>query len=254
MELLYAYTYFIVYAFLGWVCEDIYCGIGKRKFINRGFLYGPYCPIYGFGALLVIYPLLMVSKHPIVVFIFGMVLTSILEYITSFVMEKLFATRWWDYSTYPFNINGRICLQNSLLFGLMALVVVYGLHPIVSRFVERIPLGFLVIFLIMFTILFVIDIVNTVIVLLRRKKVFLKLKEDIDELRAQFESDRDILNEEFERWINDHKELDVVRKRIQKRVEMIDELRKKHIVRAFPDLKLSDQLNQLQDIVKKLTK
>lgn len=254
MELLYAYTYFIVYAFLGWVCEDIYCGIGKRKFINRGFLYGPYCPIYGFGALLVIYPLLMVSKHPIVVFIFGMVLTSILEYITSFVMEKLFATRWWDYSTYPFNINGRICLQNSLLFGLMALVVVYGLHPIVSRFVERIPLSFLVIFLIMFTIFFVIDIVNTVIVLLRRKKVFLKLKEDIDELRAQFESDRDILNEEFERWINDHKELDVVRKRIQKRVEMIDELRKKHIVRAFPDLKLSDQLNQLQDIVKKLTK
>ena len=254
MELLYAYTYFIVYAFLGWVCEDIYCGIGKRKFINRGFLYGPYCPIYGFGALLVIYPLLMVSKHPIVVFIFGMVLTSILEYITSFVMEKLFATRWWDYSTYPFNINGRICLQNSLLFGLMALVVVYGLHPIVSRFVERIPLGFLVIFLIMFTIFFVIDIVNTVIVLLRRKKVFLKLNEDIDELRAQFESDRDILNEEFERWINDHKELDVVRKRIQKRVEMIDELRKKHIVRAFPDLKLSDQLNQLQDIVKKLTK
>lgn len=254
MELLYAYTYFIVYAFLGWVCEDIYCGIGKRKFINRGFLYGPYCPIYGFGALLVIYPLLMVSKHPIVVFIFGMVLTSILEYITSFVMEKLFATRWWDYSTYPFNINGRICLQNSLLFGLMALVVVYGLHPIVSRFVERIPLGFLVIFLIMFTIFFVIDIVNTVIVLLRRKKVFLKLKEDIDELRAQFESDRDILNEEFERWINDHKELDVVRNRIQKRVEMVDELRKKHIVRAFPDLKLSDQLNQLQDIVKKLTK
>ena len=227
MELLYAYTYFIVYAFLGWVCEDIYCGIGKRKFINRGFLYGPYCPIYGFGALLVIYPLLMVSKHPIVVFIFGMVLTSILEYITSFVMEKLFATRWWDYSTYPFNINGRICLQNSLLFGLMALV---------------------------FTIFFVIDIVNTVIVLLRRKKVFLKLKEDIDELRAQFESDRDILNEEFERWINDHKELDVVRKRIQKRVEMVDELRKKHIVRAFPDRKLSDQLNQLQDIVKKLTK
>ena len=254
MELLYAYTYFIVYAFLGWICEDIYCGVGKRKFINRGFLYGPYCPIYGFGALLVIYPLLMVSKHPIVVFIFGMVLTSILEYITSFVMEKLFATRWWDYSTYPFNINGRICLQNSLLFGLMALVVVYGLHPIVSRFVERIPLGFLVIFLIMFTIFFVIDIVNTVIVLLRRKKVFLKLKEDIDELRAQFESDRDILNEEFERWINDHKELDVVRKRIQKRVEMIDELRKKHIERAFPDRKLSDQLNQLQDIVKKLTK
>lgn len=67
----------------------------------------------------------------------------------------------------------------------------------------------------MFTIFFVIDIVNTVIVLLRRKKVFLKLKEDIDELRAQFESDRDLLNEEFERWINDHKELDVVRKRIQ---------------------------------------
>lgn len=253
MELLYAYTYFIIYAFLGWICEDIYCGIGKRKFINRGFLYGPYCPIYGFGALLVIYPLLMVSNHPIVVFIFGMILTSILEYITSFIMEKLFATRWWDYSTYPFNINGRVCLQNSLLFGLMSLVSVYGLHPIVSRFVEKIPLVFLAVFLMVFTIIFVIDIVNTVIVLLRRKKVFKKLKEDIDELREQFESDRDMLNEEFEKWIQEHKDLDAARKRIQKRTEMIDELRKKHIGRAFPDRKLSDQLNQLQSIVKKLT-
>lgn len=168
-------------------------------------------------------------------------------------MEKLFATRWWDYSTYPFNINGRVCLQNSLLFGLMSLVVVSGIHPIVSRFVEKIPLTFLVIFLIIFTIFFVIDIVNTVIVLLRRKKVFKKLKEDIDELRVQFEADRDILNEEFEKWLKDHKELDMVRKRIQKRGEIIDELRKKHIGRAFPDRKLSDQLNQLQEIVKKLT-
>ena len=253
MELLYAYTYFIIYAFLGWVCEDIYCGIGKRKFINRGFLYGPYCPIYGFGALIVIYPLLMVSKHPIIVFVFGMILTSVLEYITSFIMEKMFATRWWDYSTYPFNINGRVCLQNSLLFGLMSLIVVYGLHPIVSHFIKKISFNLLVIFLIVFTVFFVIDIVNTVIVLLRRKKVFKKLKEDIDELKVQFESDRDILNEEFEKWIKEHKELDAVKQRIQKRGEMIDELRKKHIGRAFPDRKLSKQLSQLQEIVKKLT-
>ena len=98
MEFVYAYAYFILYAFLGWVCEDLYCGIPTKKFINRGFFYGPYCPIYGVGALLVLYPLLFVKDYPILVFVLGVIITSALEYITSWVMEILFKTRWWDYS------------------------------------------------------------------------------------------------------------------------------------------------------------
>ena len=105
MEFVYAYAYFVLYAFLGWVCEDLYCGIPAKKFINRGFFYGPYCPIYGVGALLVLYPLLFVKDYPILVFVLGVIITSALEYITSWVMDILFKTRWWDYSERFMNIN-----------------------------------------------------------------------------------------------------------------------------------------------------
>ena len=89
MEFVYAYAYFVLYAFLGWVCEDLYCGIPAKKFINRGFFYGPYCPIYGVGALLVLYPLLFVKDYPILVFVLGVIITSALEYITSWAIDLL---------------------------------------------------------------------------------------------------------------------------------------------------------------------
>ena len=140
MEFVYAYAYFVLYAFLGWVCEDLYCGIPAKKFINRGFFYGPYCPIYGVGALLVLYPLLFVKDYPILVFVLGVIITSTLEYITSWVMEILFKTRWWDYSERFMNINGRVCLLNSTLFGIMSIVVVYIIHPVIQDIVLDIPL------------------------------------------------------------------------------------------------------------------
>ena len=157
MGFVYAYAYFILYAFLGWVCEDLYCGIPAKKFINRGFFYGPYCPIYGVGALLVLYPLLFVKDYPILVFILGVIITSTLEYITSWVMEILFKTRWWDYSERFMNINGRVCLLNSTLFGIMSIVVVYIIHPVIQDIVLDIPLTALMSFLSAFTIGFGID-------------------------------------------------------------------------------------------------
>lgn len=101
----YVFLYFIIYSILGWICEVIYCFVLDKKITNRGFLEGPYCPIYGTGGLIVVYFLLPVKNMPIAVFVLGMILASILEYITSFVMEKLFDTRWWDYSNNRFNIN-----------------------------------------------------------------------------------------------------------------------------------------------------
>ena len=163
MEFVYAYAYFVLYAFLGWVCEDLYCGIPAKKFINRGFFYGPYCPIYGVGALLVLYPLLFVKDYPILVFILGVIITSTLEYITSWVMEILFKTRWWDYSERFMNINGRVCLLNSTLFGIMSIVVVYIIHPVIQDIVMDIPFTALMSFLSAFTIGFGIDCVFTVL-------------------------------------------------------------------------------------------
>lgn len=120
---------FMIYAFLGWVMEVCCKFIQYNRFINRGFLIGPYCPIYGCGALLITLLLQKYSNDIVVLFILGMVICSILEYFTSYVMEKIFHARWWDYSTKKFNINGRICLDTMIPFGILGVLIVYFINP-----------------------------------------------------------------------------------------------------------------------------
>lgn len=120
---------FIIYSFLGWVLEVINSFIKEKKFINRGFLLGPLCPIYGFGTIAILVLLKDNADHPVSLFINAIFICSILEYFTSFFMEKLFNARWWDYSNRKFNINGRICLETMIPFGLAAAFVWYIVNP-----------------------------------------------------------------------------------------------------------------------------
>ena len=121
---------YIAYSTLGWCGEMLYCSIPKGHICEkRGFLNGFLCPIYGHGALLVLYLQHGGFQNPVLTFIFGAIVTSILEYFTSWIMEKLFHMRWWDYSHRRFNLGGRVCLLNSLLFGLACLVLRYVIHP-----------------------------------------------------------------------------------------------------------------------------
>ena len=121
---------FIAYSTLGWCGEMLYCSIPKGKLCEkRGFLNGFLCPIYGHGALLVLYGLRGGFQNPLLTFFFGALLTSALEYFTSWLMEKLFHMRWWDYSHYKFQINGRICLLNSTCFGLACVLLCHIVHP-----------------------------------------------------------------------------------------------------------------------------
>lgn len=133
------FLYFFIYAIIGYICEVMYCAILSGHLANRGFLHGPYLPIYGFGALLVVIPLMYFTTHPILVFFIAMVLTSTLEYLTSFLLEKIFKTKLWDYSKNFANIHGRVCLLNSTLFGIMGLAASYWLHPALVRGVSHIP-------------------------------------------------------------------------------------------------------------------
>lgn len=130
------FIYFFLYAIIGWMCEVVYCSIPEKKFINRGFLNGPYCPIYGVGALIIITFLMPYVSDPILVFFIGVILTSTLEYVTSWGMEKLFHAKWWDYSDHRFNINGRVCLLNSVLFGILCVILMYLVHPFVNNLVD----------------------------------------------------------------------------------------------------------------------
>ena len=115
------FFYFILYSIIGWGYETAMCSVRDRAFVTRGFLNGPYCPIYGVGAVLFL-SLLGNEKSSVLIFIFGAMIASAVEYLTSFAMEKAFGARWWDYSDYKFNLNGRVCLGAAAVFGAFAVV------------------------------------------------------------------------------------------------------------------------------------
>lgn len=148
---------FFTYAFLGWIMEVICKLIQTKKFINRGFLIGPYCPIYGWGAIIITILLDKYLSDPIVLFVMAIVICSIIEYATSYLMEKIYHARWWDYSTKKFNINGRICLETMIPFGILGLLIMYFANPFFISIYEKIPELVINIICIILLILFIID-------------------------------------------------------------------------------------------------
>ncbi len=129
--------FFFFYSIIGWIAEVIYCYIKDKKFTNRGFLFGPLCPIYGTGALSMLLTLSWCKDirignfliGPVLVFFIGVVVCDIVEYLTSYLMEKLFHARWWDYSKKKFNLHGRICLEHSTYWGIFSIALIYLVHP-----------------------------------------------------------------------------------------------------------------------------
>ena len=130
---------FFLYAFLGWCTEVSYAALRTGKFVNRGFLNGPVCPIYGCGVVVVLAGLEPLKGNFVLLFLGSVVLTSALEWATGFVLEKLFRQRWWDYSDKPFNLGGYICLEFSIMWGFACLFVVDILHPSIEFFIRLIP-------------------------------------------------------------------------------------------------------------------
>ncbi len=157
MEIYHYFMLFIIYSFLGWLMEVICSFVQYKKFINRGFCMGPYCPIYGYGCL---YMTLFLDKYLndiVVLFVMSVFMCSILEYFTSLFMEKVFHARWWDYSNKMFNINGRICLETMVPFGFLGCLVMYVINPILIGFIMKIPYTILVITSIILFFIFFID-------------------------------------------------------------------------------------------------
>lgn len=120
---------FLLYAFLGWCTEVAYAAVTTGTFVNRGMANGPVCPIYGFGVLLVLLLLQPLMAHPLLLFAGAVLITTALEFLCGWLLEKLFHDKWWDYSERPFNLKGYVCLKFSLLWGLACLLVVYVLQP-----------------------------------------------------------------------------------------------------------------------------
>ena len=184
--------------------EVIAVFISTRKLINRGFLLGPYCPIYGWCALIVILFLFTYDKDPLNLYISFVLYASILEYFTSYIMEKLFGFRWWDYSNEKFNLNGRISLFTSLLFGILCIVFVYFTGPILFRFLKHFSNQTLMMTALVIFIIFVTDNLITF-------KIVKKFKKNVNSIDKDITEDRN--------------------------KQIIKYLEHNHIVRAFPNVK-----------------
>ena len=159
---------FISYSFIGWLAEVTCVSFTQKRItINRGFLIGPICPIYGTAAIIMTLFLKKYLNDPVVLFAMATITCSIVEYMTSFFMEKFFHARWWDYGAEPFNLNGRICLINSLLFGVAGLILMYFINPYYNRLLTSIPTTAIYILSTLFIILLTIDCVLSIITIVK---------------------------------------------------------------------------------------
>ena len=182
MEELYLIVWiFFIYAFLGWCTEVSYAALVTGEFVNRGFLNGPVCPVYGFGVVIVLTCLTPLADSLPLLFLGSVALTSALEWLTGFVLEKLFHQRWWDYSDQPFNLSGYICLRFSVAWGFACMFVVKLLHPTVLLTVRLIPRTLGVMLLAALGGVMAVDLAATVATIVKLNRRL----EQIDELAAK---------------------------------------------------------------------
>lgn len=190
---------FFFYSFAGWCLESLYCSIGEKRFINRGFLTGPLCPIYGTASLVLIVLIYNPFKdNPLAVFTLGIILCDIVEYLTSYLMEKLFAARWWDYTYELLNIKGRICLKHSLYWGVISIIFVKVIHPSVENLYGKISGNYIYYILAAVLIIFVLDVIHAVIKASDIRKLHQKLNSLIEVLGSELTSFKDSVTEKYE--------------------------------------------------------
>ena len=190
---------FFIFSICGWIYESTFVYIRSHKPVNRGFLTGPVLPLYGTGATLVYIILRPVSHRPSLLFLCGMIVATVLEYITSYMMEKLFHTKWWDYTNEPYNINGRIALIPSLFWGFLSLLLFDTLEPLAIKFINLIPYKTGIVILCILISLFLADLVYTVITTINFRKqleIFYNLRKELEKQLEdkQFKSLHDIIS------------------------------------------------------------
>ena len=175
--------FFYIYCFIGWCIESTIVSVSQRKFVNRGFLRSPMLPIYGFGAIVILFVSLPVREQPIMVYICGMLGTTLLEYITGWLMDRLLKMKYWDYSQDRFSLNGYICLKSSLFWGVLSLLLTYILHKPIENTVLKMPQTVLIIIVAVISCIFVSDLIYAV----RTALDVNKLLEALSEIRLQLE-------------------------------------------------------------------
>lgn len=248
------YIYFLVYSFIGFLVETTYVFIIDKKLVKRGFLHGPIIPIYGFGALAIIVSLSSFKNNIPLLFTLSILLTSSLEYITSYAMERMFQMRWWDYSQRKFNLNGRICLRNSLMFGILSLVLIRWLHPVFVKSIAKINPQTLNFITFSILILASLDWGHSMIQVLNFKKYLIEIEELKNKLQKHLK-DQDILisfREFLEQREDFFENLNSPIKKLQKRFLLLNQRfinREGKLLKRFPHV-TSKRFSKIIDAIK----
>lgn len=253
---------FVIYAFLGWCTEVAYAALDTGKFVNRGFLNGPVCPVYGCGVLVVIVVLTPLKENFLILFAGSFLLTSIIEFITGFLLEKLFHNQWWDYSNEHFNICGYVCLKFSILWGIACTLIMDVIHPSIYKVIKIVPKLPGTIILVILCIAFAVDLIITVSTILKFNahlkmldELAVKLKVVSDEIGENIYEGVTTVIEKSEEWSEniEHARATHEEKRAERKQERREEflqlqakykealekrnIGEKRLMRAFPAMK-----------------
>lgn len=215
---------FLTYSFLGWCMEVIGKLIQYKRFINRGFLIGPYCPIYGTGAILISFLLKNFTHNPILLFIMAILVCGTLEYLTSYFMEKIYHARWWDYSQRKFNINGRVCLNTIIPFGLLGLFIMYISNPFIINKITNLPQIFINILFWILLVIYIIDNIISGIIITSLGTTTKKIGKELDNTEEITKKVKEILIDKsilHRRFINAYPKIHAVRVKIKERKQEI---------------------------------
>lgn len=176
---------FFIYSIAGWIMESVNISIRNKKITNRGFLVGPYCPIYGWGVVLITILLQRYHEDIVTTFFLSILICGTLEYATSYFMEKIFKARWWDYSQRKFNINGRICLETLIPFGIAGTFILYIANPFIMKYINMIPELGLHIFTVVFLLIYVTDMIVSFKIILNLKEMTKEFKDNTIEISTK---------------------------------------------------------------------
>lgn len=250
--------FFVIYSFFGWCLEVVYQAVEHGVFINRGFLNGPYCPIYGFGVITVIIMLYPLRNNILVLYAGSVLLTTAIELVTGFFLEKIFHQHWWDYSDQHFNFKGYICLKFSLLWGVACLITIKLIQPSVDAFVDKLPEKPGIILLSVFYIGFASDFIITVTAIMNIKKRIMLLEDISGEMRKISDATGERIFDTVEEIRDKRDELSQKNAEYRKRMEELRERYRsewekrgysmKRIQNAFPKLKLVNSENFRQQL------
>lgn len=261
MGIYHAMLYFFVYGFLGWCTEVAFAATKEKAFVNRGFLNGPICPIYGFGVVSVIWLLSPYKSKLFMLYITSIIVVTALEWVTGLVLEKIFHNKWWDYSDMPLNLNGYVCLLFSLIWGVACVLIVKWIHPLIARGVNLVPKGLGIVLISGCTIAACVDLYVTVSKILKLNRRLEKMEEIAQELhKISDEIGESIYKDVVEAMEKKEEVSEELRERVQ-------ELRTKYhdfaamnikegrrLLKAFPKMHSKRYREALQDLQNYLKK